>query len=381
MPYVNEATPSLASRIGIRSSQRVAFVDDTTAHRGILRRDMLTTPVTGRRKETARRMFGTPGEQVPNNFASDPPETPKGKQQYSNAAESGHRDVLEAINSLRFESKEEWRGITRAVNELRVDLKVVQKNQEQLQMRVLEGEETLAEQADVLTAHGHQIGELFTAVDKIQKFLDADVDRKRPEDSASMRSDAAEGFYPKNSTCAFNVQFTSTQATHADMRDYLKDTITSTAGVVPSSLKRIEIIGATNQENGVKTQSWRFVWQDCQIAGLIIRAKSAIKKKLHILMTDDLSLEERELKRSRMWAYKLLQEEGKCWIQWRFAEIYINRTAEVDKNIVDAEGRPKMIHRGMWMRMKEHDYEELEEELDQEHGAGGSGGAAGGGEF
>ena len=118
----------------------------------------------------------------------------------------------------------------------------------------------------------------------------------------------------------------------------------------------------------MKSQAWKFIWDDNETAGLVIKSKRAIKKKLHIYMTDDLTFEERQLKKSRKWAYDLLVKEDSCWVQWRFADIYVNETMEFDEEAQDSEGRPLMINRGRWTCLTEQDYKGLANEKAAEQG-------------
>jgi hypothetical protein len=255
----------------------------------------------------------------------------------------------------RNETQEQFRSTNRSIDVVQADVKGVKKTQELLGNRVLDNEEAIVEHGTILAAHGHSIDDLFKAV----KMLQDEMLVRKPESSAFSRSDAAEGFYPKNTTCAFDIPFVSEQATLSGMRAYLRDTVTNAAGVDPSSLKRIETIGDLKYVDGVKVQAWKFVWQDCETAGLVIRARGAIRKKLHIYMTDDLTWEQRQLKKSRKWAYNLLRDRRQCWVMWRFADIYINTTVELDESSRDAEGNFRMINRGRWTCLSEEDYEEL----------------------
>lgn len=157
-----------------------------------------------------------------------------------------------------------------------------------------------------------------------------------------------------------NRKFAGTEDAYAstvkDTRKWLRKKICAVMRVGKEFIKEVRPLGKPHDHPrlaGIQCQNWMFIMHNTSDAFALWKSRGIINKHLDIILQEDLSPGERDLKKSRQPAYNELKKS--TFVQWRGASIFRNDTMELSQP--NAKGERWPTKPGVWVEFT--DYERL----------------------
>ena len=182
---------------------------------------------------------------------------------------------------------------------------------------------------------------------------------------AYSKSDRADdGMFNSSTLCAFGVEYPAKVDSADKMCELLARKIGGAVGIPAVKIKASPIQDAFEKDvlgeggNVVKkvtVQHFRLHFEDVETAFKVLRQKTAIHESVDVWVNEDLTPEQRALRKERVPVYKELRDRPGTWAQWRGAEIYYNNTFKLDYTRVNkSNGKPLLVRRGFWYRFTDY---------------------------
>ena len=305
-------------------------------------------------RPSLRPTLGTPVRQQPNRFAG---------QGSADSSDSfiARLEALTAKLEANIISSLDMR-FNKIISEMKLQMGDVSLHIQEIEAEVRDLHRERDELWSAVVAQGQQIEELMKSATSRAST------RANSTAASSAYTSVDDAPYPNASLCTFAVPMPEgvSEADKDSAKESVVQRVAEAADIPRSDIKDIRPLGAPVRKDNKILQSWKLIFRDSDTAFKTLRRKKQVRRQSGIRLEEDLTPEQRAAKEKRKWAFNHLQKKhDQLWVQWRFDELYINQTRELD-TMRDENGDIIVTKRGFWVKLGEQDYQMLADEINEQ---------------